>query len=193
MILYWSYVQKRRSVLSLDWYKWFSSNWQKLHQRACRTCSTILFLHSTSQIIHFWGCRRCCRCRFVQNSLIGSAVHASSENAYGSPSDTPCHLFCACANFLARLQGSGWRRGARRTGFHLFLDYTKRISRNDPWDVWSNFHFFIANVLEGNPLCNNNDERWQIATSSVPGWKLISSHLVLFNTHRKTAVISCLG
>ena len=87
-------------------------------QAACRTSSTILFPHSTNQIIDLWRCRRCCRRRFVQNSLIGLAAHASSENAHGSPSDIPwlSQLFCACANFLARLQGSGWRRAARRTG-----------------------------------------------------------------------------
>ena len=87
-------------------------------QAACRTSSTILFPHSTNQIIDLWRCRRCCRRRFVQNSLIGSAAHASSENAHGSPSDIPwlSQLFCACANFLARLQGSGWRRATRRTG-----------------------------------------------------------------------------
>ena len=87
-------------------------------QAACRTSSTILFPHSTNQIIDLWRCRRCCRRRFVQNSLIGSAAHASSENAHGSPSEIPwlSQLFCECANFLARLQGSGWRRAARRTG-----------------------------------------------------------------------------
>ena len=150
MILCWSCVKNRRSVLSLDWCEWFYCKRQKLHQRACRTCSTILFPHSTNQIIDLWRCRRCCRRRFVQNSPTGAAAHASSENAHGSPSGTPWlrHLSCACANFLARLQGSGWSRGARRTGFHLFLPYTKRISRNDPWDVWSNLHLFIANVLD---------------------------------------------
>ena len=35
---------------------------KKLHQKACRTCSTIIFHHSTNQIIDFWRCRwRCCR------------------------------------------------------------------------------------------------------------------------------------
>ena len=127
-------------------------------QGACRTSSTILFPHSTNQIIDLWRCRRCCRRRFVQNSLIGSAAHASSENAHGSASDMPwlgSHFSCACANFLARLPGSGRRHGAGRTRSYLFLAYTKRISRNDPWDVWSNLHLFIANVLEVNPLCNN--------------------------------------
>ena len=29
-----------------------------LHQKACRTCSTIIFPHSTNQIIDLWRCRR---------------------------------------------------------------------------------------------------------------------------------------
>ena len=32
-----------------------------LHQKACHTCSTIIFLHSTNQIIDLWRCRWCCR------------------------------------------------------------------------------------------------------------------------------------
>ena len=36
------------------------------HQKVCRTCSTILFPHSTNQIIDLWRC--CCRRRFL-NSL----------------------------------------------------------------------------------------------------------------------------
>ena len=32
-----------------------------LHQKACRTCSTIIFLHSTKQIIDLWHCRWRCR------------------------------------------------------------------------------------------------------------------------------------
>ena len=31
---------------------------QKLHQKACRTCSTIIFPHSTNHIIDLWRC--CC-------------------------------------------------------------------------------------------------------------------------------------
>ena len=42
---------------------------QKLHQKACRTCSTIIFPHSTNQIIHSWSCRcRCCR-HFLNSSV----------------------------------------------------------------------------------------------------------------------------
>ena len=28
-----------------------------LHQKACRTCSSIIFLHSINQIIDLWRCR----------------------------------------------------------------------------------------------------------------------------------------
>ena len=41
---------------------------QKLHQKSCRTCSTIIFPHSTNQIINLWGCRGRCRRHFL-NSL----------------------------------------------------------------------------------------------------------------------------
>ena len=40
-----------------------------LKQRACRTCSTIVFLHSTNQVIDLWRCRWRCRCQIL-NSLL---------------------------------------------------------------------------------------------------------------------------
>ena len=99
-------------------------------QATCRTSSTILFPHSTNQIIDLWRCRRCCRRRFVQNSLIGSAAQASSENAHGSPSDIPwlSQLFCACANFFARQ----WMKAWRKANWLLFIpslhqDYQEMI------------------------------------------------------------------
>ena len=39
-----------------------------LHQKACRTSSTIIFSHSTIQIIDLWCCRCRCRSHFL-NSL----------------------------------------------------------------------------------------------------------------------------
>ena len=36
----------------------------KFHQKVCRTCSTIIFLHSINQIIDLWRCR--CRRRFIR-------------------------------------------------------------------------------------------------------------------------------
>ena len=76
----------RNSALSLAWHEWFwckgkernlllqarvvirTSNMKisrrrladyvkTLHQKACRTCSTIIFLISTNQIIDLWSCR----------------------------------------------------------------------------------------------------------------------------------------
>ena len=40
---------------------------KKLHQKACRTCSTIIFARSTNQIIDLGRCR--CRGHFL-NSLV---------------------------------------------------------------------------------------------------------------------------
>ena len=40
-----------------------------LHQKVCRTCSTITFLHSTNEIIDLWHCRWRCH-RQILNSLL---------------------------------------------------------------------------------------------------------------------------
>jgi len=64
-------------VLSLEPQMWnFTSSLGRqrgtLHQKACPTCSTIMFLHSTNQIIDFWYCRyRCCRPYIALNSPNG--------------------------------------------------------------------------------------------------------------------------
>ena len=150
MILRWSCVQNRRSVLSPDWYEWFSCKRQKLHQRACRTCSTILIPHSTNQIIHLWRCRRFCRRRFVQN-LWQVQLLTLRVRTLVVPLLTPHGLDIYPARALISLPGckavaEGVAQG--ELAFHLFLAYTKRIARNDPWGVWSNLHLFIANVSE---------------------------------------------
>ena len=46
---------------------------KSLHQKACRTCSTIIFLHSTNQIIDLWRCRWRCL-RQILKFLISSKV-----------------------------------------------------------------------------------------------------------------------
>ena len=98
-------VQNTRIALSLAWYERFSCKgkerkiyccelalssepqiwkfhvvvWQTtskhLHQKACPTCSTIVFLHSTNQIIYEWRCRWRCR-RQNLNSLIWLVLYA---------------------------------------------------------------------------------------------------------------------
>ena len=40
-----------------------------MYQKACRTCSTTIFLHSTNQIIDLWRCRWRCS-RQILNSLL---------------------------------------------------------------------------------------------------------------------------
>ena len=44
-----------------------------LHQKACRTCSTIIFFNSTNQIIDLWSCRSRYR-RQMLNSLLKSTT-----------------------------------------------------------------------------------------------------------------------
>ena len=48
-----------------------------LHQKACRTCSTIIFLHSTNQIFHLWRCR--CR-RQISNSLFFTTLRDAKKH-----------------------------------------------------------------------------------------------------------------
>ena len=50
-----------------------------LHQKACRTCSTIIFLHPTNQIIDLWRCRWRCRRQIFNSLLIGRATAAKLQ------------------------------------------------------------------------------------------------------------------
>ena len=95
-------VQNRQTALSPAWYEWFSCKgkewkiyccelvlssepqiwkfqvvvWQTTskYKKACRTCSTIIFLHSTNQIIDLWRCRWRCRHQIL-NSLLSALNH----------------------------------------------------------------------------------------------------------------------
>ena len=42
---------------------------KKLHQKAWRACSTIIFSHSTNQIIDLWPCPGRCRRHFLKSLL----------------------------------------------------------------------------------------------------------------------------
>ena len=97
---------KRGSELSLSWHEWFSCKKQrmkallpralvavrtskmkisrrrlasyveKVHEKACCTRSTIIFLRSTNQIIDLWRCRcRCCR-HFLNSLSFWSSTDA---------------------------------------------------------------------------------------------------------------------
>ena len=49
---------------------------RKLYQKVCRTCSTIIFPHSTNQIIEWWRCR--CGRRFLNSSLTHFLLRVSN-------------------------------------------------------------------------------------------------------------------
>ena len=57
-----------------------ADNVKTLQQKACRTCSTIIFLHSPNQIIDLWCFRWRCR-RQILNSLITPTKHSKVRAA----------------------------------------------------------------------------------------------------------------
>ena len=60
---------------------------KKLLQKACRTCNTIIFPHSTNKIIYLWRC--CCRCRrHFLNSLI-----VCNREYHGDKNVTNLHIW----------------------------------------------------------------------------------------------------
>ena len=52
-----------------------------MHQKACRTCSTIIFLHSTNQIIDLRRCRWRCRRQILNSLLIAPRLPIPRYNA----------------------------------------------------------------------------------------------------------------
>ena len=86
-----------------------------LHQKACRTCSMIIFLHSTNQIIDLWRCRWRCR-RQILNSLMTTGTATTEpklNNLIGwMIKKSSC---CTCgtlfgANFDVVCQMTTWNR-----------------------------------------------------------------------------------
>ena len=59
---------------------------KKKNQKACRTCSTIIFLHSTNQIFDLWRCRWRCR-RQILNTLLVSLKSTTRR-------ERQCHKCC---------------------------------------------------------------------------------------------------
>ena len=96
-----TFVQNRRNALLLAQHEWFSCKGKKmkdllqrarvvvttsnvkisrrrladyvktLHQKACCTCCTIIFLHWTNQISDLWRCRWRCNRHILNSLLIG--------------------------------------------------------------------------------------------------------------------------
>ena len=79
---------------------------QKLHQKACRTCSTIIFLHSTNQIINLWRCRgRWSRHFFLTllNPPHSTEFHTSLERPLSYRKAFPSKVFLLLFSWSKRL------------------------------------------------------------------------------------------
>ena len=73
---------------------------QTLHQKACRTCSTIIFLHSTNQIIDLWRCR--CRRQILNSLKQVISRRRKNENIFKMSNDEKCTCK-ACKNCLCQI------------------------------------------------------------------------------------------
>ena len=78
------YLLLRAPTLSSESEKWkfHVVVWEttsKIAPKACRTCSTIIFLHSANQIIDLWRCRGRCRRHFLKSSLVRCWIVVTSH------------------------------------------------------------------------------------------------------------------
>ena len=58
---------------------------QTLHQKACRMCSTIIFLHSTNQIFDLWCCRSRCHRQILNSLMTWCFHHGLCQHCLGRP------------------------------------------------------------------------------------------------------------
>ena len=72
----------RTSTLTILWRR-FADNVNKMQQRACRTCSTVIFPHPTNHGIDLWRCCSRGSRRFLNSLLLNGQL---SERQF------PCHL-----------------------------------------------------------------------------------------------------
>ena len=80
-----------------------------LHQKASRTCSTIIFLHSINQIIDLWRCCwRCCR------QILNSLVIPPNSNTFSDWRST-CHVSLVKTSWRPRANKASWRPRATTT------------------------------------------------------------------------------
>ena len=83
-LFWWARVVVRTSNMNISLRR-LADYLKKLHQKACRTCSMIIFLYSTNHIIDLWRCRCHCHRLFLNSSehfetwgltTVGSQAHA---------------------------------------------------------------------------------------------------------------------
>ena len=91
-LLLWAFVVVRTSQMKIS-RRHSADCAKKSHQKACRTCSTIIFHHPTNQIIDLWRIRcRCCR-HFLNSpppKLMAHWLHWWKASAL---TIAPSHLF----------------------------------------------------------------------------------------------------
>ena len=78
---------------------------KNLDQKSCRTCSTIVFPHSTNQITNLWRCRGRC-CRHFLNSLSWRVIakshrftRAKLESGFWAFISFSLHIWCFAGSF----------------------------------------------------------------------------------------------
>ena len=143
----------------------------KSHQKACRTCSKIIFSHSTNQIIDLLRCRCCCPRRFLNPRMTTAAVATLSFALFGTwknsnRSESKMSISCLKVNWVK------WIRNLERkitfnkrqvrtssTGFSLFMSLfvnemptyrARRSCRNDCFSSCSlNMHVLTFVAISG--------------------------------------------
>ena len=73
---------------------------KKMHEKACRTCSTIVFPYSTNQIVDLWCCRCLCRRHFLHFLVSGTGQHQGLRMRKVPSGLMPCNT----KEMLARFQ-----------------------------------------------------------------------------------------
>ena len=145
-----------------------------LHQKACRTCSTIIFLHWTNQIIDLWRCRWRCR-RQILSSLLMKVLHVQPQGhksiiwliEWGTI--IVLHVQHALKNIFFRSKNfnlwlCGWQRKPAAVDFSYVLIWPLKINtkqRQSLWldalavrltFFWPGYHWYCGLVFEDNPI-----------------------------------------
>ena len=94
-----------------------------LHQKACRTCSTIIFLHSTNQIIDLWRCRWRCRRQILKSLMKDLLLRA--------------HVVVRIPNMKISRRHLGRLRQniAPKSVLHVQHDYFSSFNQSNHWFV----------------------------------------------------------
>ena len=154
---------------------------KKLHKKACRTCSTIIFPHSTNQIIDLWPCCCCCRRHFLrlpikkEGEKRNSHVRTCTAHAYEQ-----VHTYGACRAQHLRTYTHAKRTESAKQVLFCFCFYKQAQIISIPWNPPS-FIFralvIAAITIEMSKWSKNGKRKDQFAW--FVGWIFISWHTSL--------------